>query len=102
MLARDGSSAPPSDGQARLESLQQDIKFINNLLSQTGLEAPFPFSSVATDNPRGGSGGSELHNLEQAVSTLITLLNSKQVGKRVGWDGLRPLMICPSLERECL
>lgn len=68
------------------------MKFVNNLLSQAGLEAPFPFSPVIAESlaitALNGSGGSELHSLEQAVSTLISLLNSKQV-MRGGLDGRR-------------
>lgn len=63
--------------QQRLETLQQDFKFINNLLSDCGLEAPFPFKVIG-DTSSGHA--SEMYNLEAAVRILISLLNSKQVG----------------------
>jgi hypothetical protein len=61
----------------RLEALQQDIKFINNLLSQCGLETSFPFQTVVTDTSK--CSATEVYALESAVQILITLLNSKQV-----------------------
>ena len=59
----------------RLETLQQDVKFVNNLLSQCGMEAPFPFARVVAE----AHTTSDIYNLETAVKILIRLLNSKQV-----------------------
>ena len=61
----------------RLETLQQDIKFINNLLSKCDMEAPFPFSRLIADPST--CTGSDLYAIESAVRILISLLQSKQV-----------------------
>ena len=61
----------------RLQALLQDIKFVNNLLSRCGLDAPFPFSQVVADPSR--CSPSELYSLEASVKILTVLLNCKQV-----------------------
>jgi len=65
------------DSTERLEALQQDIKFINSLLSKCDLEAPFPFSRLIADPS--ACTGSDLYAVESAVRILISLLQSKQV-----------------------
>lgn len=66
----------------RLETVQQDVLFVNSLLSQCGLDAPFPFARAVAD-PHGATAAplttADLHSLEAATRTLITLLTSKQV-----------------------
>lgn len=62
----------------RIESIRQDIKFVNSLLSQSGLEAPFPFSRAIADPVT----PSDLYHLETATRILIALLNCKQVPRR--------------------
>lgn len=66
----------------RIESIQQDIKFVNSLLSQSGLEAPFPFSRAIADPVT----PSDLYHLETATRILISLLNCKQVPRRRDFD----------------
>ena len=68
-------STAAQDAQ-KLETLQQDIKFVNSLLSQCGLEAPFPFHAVAADVAK--CSATEVYALESALQILIALLNSKQ------------------------
>ena len=67
------------ESMERLEILQQDIKFINNLLSKCDMEAPFPFSRLIADPST--CTGSDLYAIESAVRTLISLLQSKQVNQ---------------------
>lgn len=64
----------------RIESIKQDIKFVNSLLSQSGLEAPFPFSRAIGDPVT----PSDLYHLETATRILINLLNCKQVPSATG------------------
>lgn len=66
--------------EAKIEGLKQDVKFVNSLLSQCGLESPFPFSpllNVCNDFTQ-VVGTADLYNLETAVKIMISLLNSKQ------------------------
>lgn len=64
----------------KIETLQQDMKFVNNLLSQCGMEAPFPFARVVAESVS----TSDMYHLETAVKILIHLLNSKQVPRPPG------------------
>lgn len=59
----------------RLEDIQKDVKFINKLLFECGLESPFPFSRIVGDL----SQVSDVYNLESAIKILVSLLVSKQV-----------------------
>lgn len=75
MLVNESFAPPSTDELERVDTVKQDIKFVNSLLSQCGLEAPFPFSRVVADPVA----PSDLYHLETALKILISLLNSKQV-----------------------
>lgn len=95
MLINESSFAPPStDETERVDTVKQDVKFVNSLLSQCGLEAPFPFSRVVADPVT----PSDLYHLETATKILISLLNSKQVCRGWLYGRISP---CLLLEGEC-
>lgn len=66
----------------RLAVLHHDVKFVNSLLAQCGMECPFPFARLVMGGDHLESlqfGSADFYNLETATRILIALLNSKQV-----------------------
>jgi len=68
----------PVSVEQRRETLERDLKFINQLLSNFDLP-PFPFSVVVTAHDGEGYTQSELYSLENSVKILSSLLTCKQV-----------------------
>lgn len=80
LVSEGGTSTGNLNEGDRLETIRQDIKFINNMLSQQGFDCSFPMAKViANPNDVDSLTTGDIFALEAANKILIALLNSKQV-----------------------